>query len=576
MKNKLKRIPFFLFFIALQFCKTNCLAQQNSLDDKNVFLFYVKVNHYENDEDLFSKYLRIFKTSEYNLYRNDEFNYSKFYKSQKNEYLNTLNEMNFTTKFIKKREAELGAYDFQKESFPLGTSHWGLFGELYEMNPLPWNLTIIGASVFNSSYIDLELKLNEEKANNFIQKRKSSNGSINRKVTLQTEYSIMNKNNAPDVEFGMHQMVFLVVYIHKISIYDGLTLLETITPNEDYYDKVNGSKIKDGILKIFYNDKWNELLNSDGSGASYYRIINYKNGKVINPVIDYFISGEKQMVGNYSDYIDPRNGLFTWFYKNGQKSSEATYINGKLNGKYTEWYSNGEKKEEVNYVDNRKDGCDYVWDEAGKPLINSDLGGWTYPNSWSCNFDYYEDGRKSVYSNKLCPCAKRAEQNATEKNINTDVPKTASDVKTDYIDHYNDELPTGNYKIFDNSVYYKSNGLEIVSVSVEDRNGNIIRNAKSKVGYPIYLKLTISGLTSNGSTTKFTLSKYEEDINGTLVSTQSVKQDGNTNPTISITGGVRVLPNNNENSMKVHMSFSIKDRNSESIMHGFFTYTAER
>src|ERR1035437_9534243 len=98
------------------------------------------------------------------------------------------------------------------------------------------------------------------------------------------EYSIMNLPSQTDPNN-------LVLYIHNITIYDDSGILSVITPREDYYDKVNGLKLKDGTEKIFFDINWKELQKGDSLGASFYRIINYKEGKIYNPVIDYYIRG---------------------------------------------------------------------------------------------------------------------------------------------------------------------------------------------------------------------------------------------------------------------------------------------
>jgi antitoxin component YwqK of YwqJK toxin-antitoxin module len=698
MKKQFKLVSILL--LSIQFIQNNCSAQQNTIDNKKVYLYYIKVNHSSNNNDLFLKYLKLFKKDEYNLYKNDEFSYSKFINDSKTEYLTAINNLDFNTKFTLTNNIQIGEYNFGKNSFPLDNDIPKYFGNLNTIYNPAWPLKDVRVAVFNSQHLDMELKMIESKANAFIQSRKSSNGIINRNVSIKIEYSIMNNGSIRDgkekIDWAYsHETTYLGIYIYKITLLDGQNILHTIFPDEDYYDKVNGYKLKEGSEKIFYGNSANELRNEDSLRAVSYRIINYKDGKFDNPVIDYYMNGQKQIVGNYSDYWGTKNGSFTWFYENGQKFKEATYVNNNLDGSFRSWYSNGDKQEEVTYVNGQKDGCDYMWDADGKCLSNSILGGWTY----SDHFSYYRNGTWDSYS-KECPCVKRTGQNAnaqennnpnsnqkitlndlagtfkglsesagssitinsdesvvfivngntftgktslkrntedlegakrkiktklnktvelTDYNVvfnyksdngtkdatfalfkdgdnfllwgggdsffennpgtapsstNTNESPNSNVVNPGYTDHYNSQSPEGEYKLFDNSVYYKSNNLEIISISVNDVDRNIITNAQSKVGYPIFLKIKIKGLTTKGGKTKFTLSKYEEDTNGTLVSTQTEKEEGDDNPTISIAGGVRMFPNNNMNSMTVHLSFSIKDRNSDSIIHGFFDYTA--
>jgi|TARA_R110001592_G_scaffold205167_3_gene455586 antitoxin component YwqK of YwqJK toxin-antitoxin module len=78
---------------------------------------------------------------------------------------------------------------------------------------------------------------------------------------------------------------------------------------------------KDGeyfLLNVW--DRNGKIIIKDGNGIWYekpYRKRTYKNGKL--------------------------DGLFTSWYKNGQKKKEGTYKVGKRTGLWTNWYENGEK-----------------------------------------------------------------------------------------------------------------------------------------------------------------------------------------------------------------------------------------
>ena len=53
------------------------------------------------------------------------------------------------------------------------------------------------------------------------------------------------------------------------------------------------------------------------------------------------------------------------WYKNGQKSYEATYKDGRKDGLYTGWYKNGQKRYEGTYKDGEKDGKWIYYNESG-------------------------------------------------------------------------------------------------------------------------------------------------------------------------------------------------------------------
>jgi antitoxin component YwqK of YwqJK toxin-antitoxin module len=51
-----------------------------------------------------------------------------------------------------------------------------------------------------------------------------------------------------------------------------------------------------------------------------------------------------------------RDGVRSWWYKNGQKKQEEHYKNGKIDGIYTFWDENGRIKSKVNFKSGKKNG----------------------------------------------------------------------------------------------------------------------------------------------------------------------------------------------------------------------------
>ena len=60
------------------------------------------------------------------------------------------------------------------------------------------------------------------------------------------------------------------------------------------------------------------------------------------------------------------HGLVTYWYDNGQKSSERSYKYGKFDGILTQWYENGQKRFEINFKGGRKQGLAILYDENGQ------------------------------------------------------------------------------------------------------------------------------------------------------------------------------------------------------------------
>ncbi len=94
----------------------------------------------------------------------------------------------------------------------------------------------------------------------------------------------------------------------------------------------------------YFDAEWNRVDSEEK--AAYYRQISYdRNGKPINTVRDFFISGELQFEGKFiSVNPDTLDGLCTWYYRNGQKKREATYRNGEAITIIREWTAKGKEE----------------------------------------------------------------------------------------------------------------------------------------------------------------------------------------------------------------------------------------
>ena len=89
-----------------------------------------------------------------------------------------------------------------------------------------------------------------------------------------------------------------------------------------------------------------------------------KNGKKEGLWTWWFENGEKKNEGTFKD--GKENGLHKWWYENGHKSEERTYKNGIKEGLWTKWYNNGQKGIEETYKDGELDGLETHWYENGQ------------------------------------------------------------------------------------------------------------------------------------------------------------------------------------------------------------------
>ena len=222
---------------------------------------------------------------------------------------------------------------------------------------------------------------------------------------------------------------------------------------------------RDSVVSIFYDAKLQVLRNEDKKNATYSRVIKYRDGKIYGPVTDYYKSGKPLSVGYYADNNTAKgheNGQFTWYYENGTKFQECTYVIGMLDGAYKEFYPSGAIKLCVSYSMGNRNGCEYSWDENGKASV------------------YHEE-----YEN--CPCAVVAKENSGQSNNNntnpggnnrpgsvTGIDREKESLKVnghyyhgDFDSHYKPRiglsagfLPYGYYPFYwDNYPYYFSEGF---------------------------------------------------------------------------------------------------------------------
>jgi len=122
-----------------------------------------------------------------------------------------------------------------------------------------------------------------------------------------------------------------------------------------------------------FDERINRLLElgcelMDGS----YEVINNENGIVYSQVIianncrlSFYDSGDLEIYFPLNDE-GKRNGLCTWYYENGQISSEGTFKDGKQNGLFIGYYLNGKKKSERTVIDGKINGLWIEYYENGQ------------------------------------------------------------------------------------------------------------------------------------------------------------------------------------------------------------------
>ncbi|MDI1234300.1 MAG: hypothetical protein PSX81_08465 [bacterium] len=142
--------------------------------------------------------------------------------------------------------------------------------------------------------------------------------------------------------------------------------------------------------KIFFDKSWEKTKEKN---ASFYRIITPDGSNF--SVKDYFLpENQLQMEGLYTSNKlgnENRIGVFTYYYRNGQKSGEGEFKNGKLNGEWTYWFKDGNKKSGGSYDKGDRTG---EWQYFHKNAKLKGKGIWLKDEKDGVWSFFYDNGEK--------------------------------------------------------------------------------------------------------------------------------------------------------------------------------------
>ena len=172
----------------------------------------------------------------------------------------------------------------------------------------------------------------------------------------------------------MKQILTIILFLPGISFLNGQTLTDT----------------------MYFNNSWEQTTKDE---ARYYRIIKMDlSGDLIFHVSDYYLSGQVQMTGSYKSIRpDDREGVFIWYYPDGQKQQECEYKNNTLHGLFQEWYEDGQIKTRQSFYEGLPDGPMKTWREDG--ILQLDVQ-YSKGEKHGSFISYYKNGkiaRKELY-----------------------------------------------------------------------------------------------------------------------------------------------------------------------------------
>lgn len=138
----------------------------------------------------------------------------------------------------------------------------------------------------------------------------------------------------------------------------------------------------------FFDSDWQETPMED---YAYYRKV-YKAGKNKWAVLDYYRNGNLQMTGLYnSKRLYKKNGIFTYYYKNGLKKTEYTYVLENKEGPCQGWFKDGTKDFTGFYSNNKMNG-EWLWYFNNGPMSAQE----SYINDSLITYSFWnEDGSEA-------------------------------------------------------------------------------------------------------------------------------------------------------------------------------------
>ena len=141
-------------------------------------------------------------------------------------------------------------------------------------------------------------------------------------------------------------------------------------------------------VRTYFDKQWKETI---AENAGYFR----KAWKEQNlwQVRDYFISGQLQMSGAFSDdSLNIHEGSFVYYYGNGKLSKTAFYIHGKAEGTIKNWYELGNLSDTFYYKNGEAQGAGRRWFENGHLAESTNYkdGMLHGPQVW-----YFKNGQRS-------------------------------------------------------------------------------------------------------------------------------------------------------------------------------------
>ena len=96
--------------------------------------------------------------------------------------------------------------------------------------------------------------------------------------------------------------------------------------------------------------------------------------KNIQEMVVKFSNGKPNIQFNFlklSNGKKVKDGVETWWFRNGKKQKEITWKKAILHGSWKEWHENGKVRMQSTFTDGKQNGLFTMWDDRGKKVHES-------------------------------------------------------------------------------------------------------------------------------------------------------------------------------------------------------------
>jgi len=168
---------------------------------------------------------------------------------------------------------------------------------------------------------------------------------------------------------------------------------------------------------VYFDKDWEEISNKDN--ASFYRKA-FKSSDDLWMAYDYYLSGKIQMKSTFkSGKYKKLQGLATYYFENGKKSSEGNMLNNLKTGNWTLWHETGEVSQKGRYEKGQMMGLWQGWYTNGHRKYFTMYEYGERSGSWEY---YYESGElkeRNTYTNDITFLCEGFYKNSSDKYIGT-------------------------------------------------------------------------------------------------------------------------------------------------------------